>query len=338
MEPTKIPRLKKLDELFELYGDKEPLDEVESKSYKMPTKAEYAIIRFALMDDFPNHPFKLYEGERESDMIESIKAHGILVALILRAMDNGRYQILSGHNRKHCGIKAGLTEGPAVIKRNLSDDEALVYVVETNLLQRSFTDMSHSEKAAVIATQHSKLFSQGKRNDILAELQMLENPHDYKGNATFHQLGEKLHSDERVADMYSLSKISVSRYLRIQKLVMALKQRLDKGTIAFIPAVTLSFLKESEQQLLDKCIDPNGFTVDMKKANILRQYSEQNKLDDESIYLILSGEISQKPKPNRTPTVKVSKTIYNTYFKPNQSAKEIQDIVEKALELYFSNK
>jgi ParB family chromosome partitioning protein len=92
-------------------------------------------------------------------------------------MGDGRYTILAGHNRKACGIDAGLNRGPAIIKHNLTDDEAWMYVIETNLMQRSFSDMLPSEKATVLAAYHSKMFSQGKRNDILAEIQSLENPH-----------------------------------------------------------------------------------------------------------------------------------------------------------------
>jgi ParB family chromosome partitioning protein len=138
-----------------------------------------------------------------------------------------------------------------------------------------------------------------------------------------------------VAELYSLSAKTVSRYLRVHQLIPALKTRLDSGEFAFIAAVTLSFLKESEQQLVDTCVELNGFAVDMKKADALRQYSEKIKLDEENIYLILSGEVARTPKPNRTPTVKVSKSVYSKYFKSSQSVKEIQDIVEKALELYF---
>ena len=136
--------------------------------------------------------------------------------------------------------------------------------------------------------------------------------------------------------MYSLSKDTVARYLRINKLTPVIKTRLDNGDIAFIPAVTLSFLQEIQQQSLDKCMELNGFKVDMKKADVLRKFSEKGKLDDDSLYLILSGEVGQNPKPNRTPTVKVNKSVYVKYFRPEQPAKEVEEIVEKALALYFS--
>jgi ParB family chromosome partitioning protein len=217
----------------------------------------------------------------------------------------------------------------------------MMYVIETNLMQRSFADMAHSEKAAIIAAQHSKLFSQGKRNDILAELKVLENPHEYKDNGTFAQLAQKFHSDRKVAEMYSLSKDTIARYLRIDKLIPSLKTRLDNGEIAFIPAVTLSFLREEQQEQLDYCLELNGirgFRVDMTKANILREYSDKGKLDPDSIFCILTGEIRQKPKSNRTPTVKIGKTVYARYFKPEQTAAQVQKIVEAALAFYYRNR
>jgi ParB family chromosome partitioning protein len=208
-------------------------------------------------------------------------------------------------------------------------------VVETNLMQRSFSEMSHTEKAAVIATQHGKLFSQGKRNDILRELQMLENPGKQAPEGTSAQVEHKLKSRDIVAMAYGLSKDTVARYLRIHHLIPELKARLDRGDFAFIPAVTLSFLKEAEQAALDTCLEREGLVVDMKTAETLRQLSGQGKLDADSILSVLTGEASRRPSPSRTPAVKIRKAVYARYFQPNQPAKEVQDIVEKALEQYF---
>jgi len=209
----------------------------------------------------------------------------------------------------------------------------MVYVVETNLIQRSFADMTHTEKAAVIALHHSKMFSQGKRNDILKQIKMLENPHEYRDDDTLSQVGKKLRTHEKIGETYCLTKNTVARYLRIHKLIIKLKTMLDADNIAFIPAVTLSYLKESEQELVVDYMIHNGFSVDIKKTELLRQYSSKGKLNAESVYKVLSGEAI--PKPNRTPMVKIGKAIYTKYFKPNQSAKEVQDIVENALALYF---
>jgi len=162
---------------------------------------------------------------------------------------------------------------------------------------------------------------------------MLENPHEYRENETCSQTANKLKTISKVGQEYGLSKDTVARYLRIQKLIPALKTRLDDDGIAFIAAVTLSYLKEAEQEIVADYMKCDTFSVNMKKAEMLRQFSEKGKLNSESIYKVLSGDA--KPKPNRTPTVKVDKAVYARYFKPSQPVKEVQAIVEKALEMYF---
>lgn len=114
---------------------------------------------------FKHHPFHLYEGDRLDDMVESIKEHGILTPVIVRKMHYG-YEMLAGHNRQNAAKLAGLKEIPAIVKDNLPDDEAYVYVIETNLMQRSFTDLSVSEKAAVLAERYDKVLYQRKRDEI----------------------------------------------------------------------------------------------------------------------------------------------------------------------------
>jgi ParB family chromosome partitioning protein len=328
------PRLDNLDQLFELNNGVNPLESsvpiIETQPHHKRAVVQTAINK---LTPFKGHPFRLYEGERLDDMVESIRANGVLVPIIVRKVDMV-LEILAGHNRVNASELAGLDEIPAIIFEDISDEDAMVYVIETNLIQRSFSDMAHTEKAAVIALHHSKMFSQGKRNDILEQIKMLENPHEYKENETSSQVAKKLTSIEKVGEAYSLSKDTVARYLRIQQLIPTLKARLDNDEFAFIPAVTLSFLKEAEQEAVDDCIERNNLTVDMKKADALRQFSEKGKLNGESVYRILSGETA--PKPNRTPTVKVDRAVYARYFKPNQPAKEIQETVEKALEMYFS--
>ena len=327
------PRLKNLDDLFQLNDEANPLEQSVQITETQPHHKR-AVNQIAIdkLTPFSGHPFHLYEGERLDDMVASVKANGILVPIIVRSIDT-LLEILAGHNRVNAAKLAGLAEVPAIIFENVSDEDAMVYVIETNLIQRSFSDMTHTEKAAVIALHHSKMFSQGKRNDILEQLKMLENPHEHRENGTSPQVGARLRTDEKIGETYSLSKNTIARYLRLQHLSLALKAQVDNGNIAFIPAVTLSFLKENEQELVSDCMKRNELTVDMKKADILRQFSEKDKLNGESVYRILSGETAIKP--NRTPTVKVNKAVYSKYFQPNQSAKEVQEVVEKALEMYF---
>ena len=121
---------------------------------------------FAQMEPFPSHKFKLYEGQQLADMVESIRQFGILLPIILWHNEEGRYIILSGHNRHNAALLAGLSKGPVIIKENLTYDEAVLIVTETNLRQRSFGDMSHSERAYCLAQHYEALKSQGRRNDL----------------------------------------------------------------------------------------------------------------------------------------------------------------------------
>ena len=336
------PRLKSVDDMFNLGTDSEGKLVVEE-------------LALDTLVPFEGHPFYTYEGERLEDMVESIKTNGVIVPILTRKKpESNDYEILAGHNRVKASKEARKTTIPAIILNNISDEDAMAYVIETNLMQRSFADMKHSEKAAVIAMHHAKMFSPGKRHDILRLLQQMENPEESKGenpnnaadsaeNSTFPQVGEGLegdaeetsHTDKKIAEMYSLSKNTVSRYLRIHQLYDSLKEMLDIGYIAFIPAVTVSFLSDSEQIMLAGYLDEGIGRLDMKKANMLRDCSKERKLNSKRMVEILSGQAA--PKKEKAPVIKVSNAVYNRYFTNKQSDKEIQSNVEEALALYFEN-
>lgn len=135
---------------------------------------------------FHDHPFHLYKGERLDDMVESIQEHGVLNPVIVRKKGKG-YEMLSGHNRQNAAKIAGLTEIPAIVKEDLSDEEAYVYVIETNVIQRSFADLVPSEKAAVLSARYEKVCGTLKRDEIVAELQALSGMEGSVGGHDVHQ-------------------------------------------------------------------------------------------------------------------------------------------------------
>ena len=151
------------------------------------------------------HPFQLYQGERLQDMVDSIQKNGILVPLVVRPC-MGDYEILVGHNRWNAAKLAGLSAVPAIVKSNLSEEEAEMYVIESNLMQRGFDNLKISEQAAVVALRRNQMFSQGKRNDIIRELQELEQP------------SRKPLTADKVGSEYGLSRNSVTRLVRIESL------------------------------------------------------------------------------------------------------------------------
>lgn len=175
---------------------------------------------------FPNHTFKLYEGARLDEMVESIKNFGVIVPIVVRKKGL-KYEILSGHNRVNAAKIAGLTEGPSIIKEGLAEEEATLIVTETNLMQRSFTDLVHSERAAVIATRHSAMKSQGVRTELFNEIEKLSKAPNLPTLETSSPLDTKLDSKKEIGEEYRLSRASVARYLRVDKLSDVLKNMVD---------------------------------------------------------------------------------------------------------------
>ena len=298
----------------------------------------YCTLKLEQLHPFKDHPFKLYMGERLSDMVDSIKANGVLVPIIVRTLENGDYEILSGHNRVNAARLADLDEIAAIVKENLPDDEAMVYVVETNLIQRSFADMLPSEKGYILQLYGPGMFNQGKRNDIILELKMLEKPHNGEENSTSAHSGRKLETREIIGSEYDLSKNSVSRLLRIAKLIEPLKTRVDKNEIPLLAGVTLSYLSNDEQHLLEDILEEHVFKLDVNKSKCLRTYSEKKQLSEDKIYKILKGEMADKPKKADHPPVKIKYKVYSKYFSEESKASDIEKIVDEALELYFANK
>ena len=189
---------------------------------------------------FKDHPFRLYEGERLDDMVQSVRDHGILNPVIVRKVYGG-YEMLAGHNRMNAAQIAGLTEVPAIVKAGLSDEEAYVYVIETNVIQRSFTDLAPSEKAAVLSARYEKVISQGKRSDILREIEEIGTcGHDVHKSKSRDGIGEE----------YGMTGRNIARYMRVDKLIRPFKDRLDAGEMTLTVAVELSYLSEEERVLV----------------------------------------------------------------------------------------
>jgi ParB family chromosome partitioning protein len=289
---------------------------------------------------YADHPFKLYEGERLNDMVRSVRERGVIVPVIVRPLDEGEdtYEILSGHNRVNAAKMAGLKKVPVVIKTGLDDEEAKLIVTETNLVQRSFADLSHSERAIALKTHMDAISNQGKRTDLLDELKTLFKPHEIEGNGTSAQVERKLESREITAEKYGLSRANVSRYIRLSHLIHSLMNRIDSDEIAFIPAVSLSYLSTDEQTELNRLLDESAYKIDMKKAESLREFSENKKLTNEKIMQILSGELNKKPKSKTTPPFKLKAKIYQKHFDGDTPQSEMEIVIDEALTEYFEKR
>ncbi len=268
---------------------------------------------------FHDHPFHLYESERLDDMVESIREHGVLNPVIVRKKGRG-YEMLSGHNRQNAARIAGLTEIPAIVKEGLTDEETYVYVIETNVIQRSFTDLAPSEKATVLSARYEKVISQGKRNDILREIEEI-------GTSGHHV--HKSKSRDGIGEEYGMIGRNIARYMRVDKLIRPFKDRLDAGDMTLTAAVELSYLSEYEQ----KTVAAQGVKVDEKTAKAVRAAAGE----------LTEGKLEEILHPGKTPaqakmvSVKIPAEAEEKYF-AGLKAKDRVDLVMQALEAWFAGK
>lgn len=274
---------------------------------------------------FRNHPFRLYEGERLDDMVESIREHGILNPLIVWKNSDG-YEMLAGHNRQNAGRLAGLTEIPAIVKSDLTEQEAYVYVIETNVIQRGFAELLPSEKAAVLAERYEKVISQGKRNDILQEIAKL-NGSDVKETCG-HDV-HRLKSRDAIGKEYGMTGRNIARYMRVNQLSQPLKERLDSGEISLTAAVDLSYLAANEQEVVREVAEQGGIKLDGKTVKCIKD------MDGEiTANRILEQFGRQKDKKAADRSIKLSADVYERYFADTKSV-DVAGIVEAALAAWF---
>ncbi len=233
--------------------------------------------------DFPNHPFKVNNDKEMENMVETVKQGGIIMPLIVRQRADGNYEIISGHRRKLAGQLANLKELPCII-RNLSDDEAVIEMVDSNLQRERILP---SEKAFAYKMKLEAQKHQGQRTDL---------------EETSDQVGRKLETTGKIGKENGDSQTQVKRYIRLTELIPELLELVDKEKdgIAFSPAVELSYLKEDEQYVLLNFIEFNDATPSMAQAKYLKKLSQEGRLTTEKI-----EEIMGEQKPNQVEKIKI---------------------------------
>ena len=289
---------------------------------------------------YKNHCFKLYEGERLDDMVRSVQQYGIMVPIIVRNMpDSDTYEILSGHNRVNAARIAGKKNVPAVIKENLPDEFAEVYVIETNLLQRGFKELKISEQAFAVSVRYKRLFDSRKLKAISDELALLEGGNQMRAPVEHGKDGgdNYIRTRDVTAEEYGISHATVARLLRINELSNELKTMVDEGNIKIRPAVELSYILKEMQAVLMKLMSEQEVSViDMKMAKQLREIASSYASPSEEIIAeVLCGTYGEDEKPNeKGEKVTIPKATYSRYL-GSYSKKEANLIIEKALAYYF---
>ena len=263
------------------------------------------------ISDFPNHPFKVKQDEAMAEMVDSVRQYGVLVPALVRPKADGGYEMVAGHRRKCAAMLAGITEMPCII-RNLTDDEATIIMVDSNLQRETILP---SEKAFAYKMKLEAMKRQGQRSDL-----------------TSAPLEPKLkgsRSNEELAASSPDSRSQIQRYIRLTELIPPVLDMVDSGKIAFRPAVELSYLSKEQQQSLYDTMECEDCTPSLAQAIKMKEFSRDGKLSAEVILSIM-----QEEKPNQREQFKMPKERISKYFAPGTPAQKIEDTIIKALELY----
>ena len=262
------------------------------------------------ISDFPNHPFKVKQDEAMAEMVDSVKLYGVLAPALVRPKADGGYEMVAGHRRKCAATLAGITEMPCIV-RNLTDDEATIIMVDSNLQRETILP---SEKAFAYKMKLEAMKRQAGRPKNSAPLEP-----NLKGTR----------SNEELASSSPDSRSQIQRYIRLTELIPTVLDMVDNGKIAFRPAVELSYLSKEQQQSLYDTMECEDCTPSLAQAIKMKDFSRDGKLTEEVILSIM-----QEEKPNQREQFKMPKERISKYFAPGTPAQKIEDTIIKALELY----
>ena len=266
-------------------------------------KPKVEAIPLAALTPFRNHPFKVKEDEEMAQLMRSIADAGVLSPALARPLPDGGYELISGHRRLAACKTLGMGTMPVII-RDLTDEEAVITMVDSNLQREHILP---SEKAFAYKMKMEALSHQGK---------------------TSRQVGERW-SVSQISEAGTDSERQIHRYIRLTHLIPDILKLVDEGKIALTPAVELSYLQPSEQEMLFSVMDSDEVTPSLSQARRLRRMSEAQTLTDDAVLQLLS-----EVKGNQVEYVKVPVDKLRSFFRPDTSVKQMTETLVKAMDFY----
>ena len=301
------------------------LDELFSTEESRAEESCEKVVRIPLAElhPFPNHPFHVRDDEAMQNTVDSIKEYGVLTPGIVRPREDGGYEIVAGHRRKHGSELAGLSDMPCIV-REMDDDTATILMVDSNI-QRE--DILPSERAQAYKMKLDAIRRKAGRPAKNAEIPTAGNcdqvGHNYDGKR----------SVQIVADEAGESKTQVQRYIRLTELQPELQQMVDDKKIAMTPAVELSYLKPEEQQMLLTAIDSEQATPSLSQAQRMKKLSQAGKLNDDTMLDIMM----EQKKPEKC-DLTFSGDVLRKYFPRSYTPQRMQETIIKLLEAWVKKR
>ena len=270
-----------------------------------PTIAQ---ISTAKLHPFPAHPFKVQDDEDMEQLTQSIQMQGVLTPLVVRPLENGEYEVISGHRRLYACRKAGIQTVPALVYA-IDRDAAAIALVDSNLHREHILP---SEKAYAYKLKMDAISRQGKRTDL-----------------TLSQVATRLDNAADIGKQNGESRDTVFRYIRLTNLVPGILEKVDEGRIALTPAVELSYLTKAEQKDLLETMESEDCTPSLSQAIQLKQLSQAGKLDMDTIFGILT-----QPKANQREKISFRTDEVRKFFPKNYTPAQMQEVILKLLGEY----
>ena len=260
------------------------------------------------ISDFPEHPFKVKQDEAMLEMAESVRQYGVLVPGLVRQLEDGSYQMVSGHRRKLASRLAGLNTLPCIV-RDLTDDEAIIVMVDSNLQRENILP---SERAKAYKMKMEAIKRQGARTDL-----------------TSPKISAKFRSDDEVGQDAGVSGDTIRNYIALTQLVPELQQMVDEKKIALSPAYQLAALTPKEQGLLLETIDSEQTTPSLSQAQRMKKLSQSGELNEDTMLSIMMEQ--KKPEKN---DITLSGEKLRKYFPRSYTPFQIENTIFKLLDAW----
>ena len=298
------------------------LDDLFSTEESRAEESCEKVVRIPLVElhPFPNHPFHVRDDEAMQNTVDSIKEYGVLTPGIVRPREDGGYEIVAGHRRKHGSELAGLTDMPCIV-REMDNDTATILMVDSNI-QRE--DILPSERAQAYKMKLDAIRRKAGRPAKTAEIDSKNNSRQVVGN---------LESAAIVGQEAGDSGRQVQRYIRLTELQPELQQMVDEKKIAMTPAVELSYLKPEEQQMLLTAIDSEQATPSLSQAQRMKKLSQAGKLNDDTMLDIMM----EQKKPEKC-ELTFSGDVLRKYFPRSYTPQRMQETIIKLLEAWVKKR
>lgn len=264
---------------------------------------------------FPDHPFRVLEDESMREMAESIREYGVLMPLVVRPVEEGQYEIISGHRRKYACEMIGRETVPVIV-RELDRDASIIMMVDSNLQRENILP---SERAAAYKMKLEAIKRQGQRSDLTC-------------GQVDHKLNESK-SRDKIAEETGESGRQVQRYIRLTELSPKLQQMVDEKKIAMTPAVEISYLKPEEQKLLVETIESEQATPSLSQAKRMKQMSREGTLTDDTMLSVMSEQ--KKPEKNE---IVLPYDALTKFFPKNYTPHQMERMIYKLLENWQKKK